>query len=138
MLLMVAAFYRGPPKSISRTRGVSFDDLIGEREQIVGNFDAERLGRPEIDHRLEFGRLQHREVGGFRAFENPRGVDPILPIRIGDTYAASKSDPTKSTAPKRRPRRGSVQEWPLVWNYAEMSFLDSRKRRRKNTYVAVA
>jgi hypothetical protein len=61
-----------------------FDHLVRERKQIVGNFDAERLGRLEIDHGLEFGRLQHRKVGGFRAFENPRGVDPILPIRIGD------------------------------------------------------
>jgi hypothetical protein len=25
-----------------------------------------------------------------------------------------KSSPTKSTAPNRRPGRGSVQEWPLL------------------------
>ena len=67
----------------------SFDHLVGEREQIVGDFDAERLRGPEVDHRLELGRLQDRQVSGLCTVENLRGVDAILAISIGniDTVA---------------------------------------------------
>jgi hypothetical protein len=40
-----------------------FDHLVGEREQLVGNFKAERLCGFEVDDQLEFGRLQNRKVG---------------------------------------------------------------------------
>jgi hypothetical protein len=33
------------------------DHLVGEREQIVGDFDAECLRGLEVDHELELGRL---------------------------------------------------------------------------------
>src|SRR5262249_52886118 len=41
------------------------------------------LGGAEIDHKLELGRLHHRQVGGFCAFENASGIDASLTIRIG-------------------------------------------------------
>src|SRR6266567_2274603 len=41
----------------------SLDHLVGEREHIVGDRDAERLCGLEIDDKLELGGLQHRQVG---------------------------------------------------------------------------
>jgi len=31
---------------------------------------------------LEFGRLQHRQIGGLGTFENPAGVNGRLAIRV--------------------------------------------------------
>src|ERR1700716_1926966 len=61
----------------------SFDHLVGEREQLVGNDDAERLGGLEIDYHLELSRLQHRQIGRLLALEDPAGVDTNLPHCIG-------------------------------------------------------
>src|SRR5215472_10736312 len=52
----------------------SLDHLVGEREQVVRDFDTERLGGPQIDHELKFGRPQHRQVRRLLAFENPSGI----------------------------------------------------------------
>jgi hypothetical protein len=38
----------------------SFDRLVGEREQIWRDFEAERLGRLKVDHKLEFAGLYDR------------------------------------------------------------------------------
>src|SRR5262249_32029682 len=67
-----------------------FDHLVGEREQIVRNFDSECLRGPEIDHHLEFGRLQNRQVTGLCTIENLRGVDAILAIAIGNIDAVAQ------------------------------------------------
>jgi hypothetical protein len=34
----------------SGPRAVSFDHLVGERQQLVWNLEAQRLGGPEVDH----------------------------------------------------------------------------------------
>jgi len=52
------------------TRGVSFDHLVGECEQLVRDLEAERLSRPEIDHEVKFRGLLNRQVGRLLAFEN--------------------------------------------------------------------
>src|SRR5262245_23753427 len=67
-----------------------FDHLVGEREQIVGDLEAERLGGPEVDHELELGRLQNRQVGGLGPLENVRGVDAVLPVGVGDADAVAE------------------------------------------------
>ena len=47
-----------------------FDHLVGEREQPIRHIEAERLGGLEVEHKLELGRLHHRQVRGLLAFEN--------------------------------------------------------------------
>jgi len=37
-----------------------FDDVVGKREQLVGNREAERLGRLEIEHKIYLGGADDR------------------------------------------------------------------------------
>src|SRR5262245_44448282 len=41
---------------------MSFDHLVGQRQQLVRDFEAERLRRPEVYDHLELGRQQHWQV----------------------------------------------------------------------------
>jgi hypothetical protein len=52
-----------------------FDHLVGQCQQLVGDFEAERLRGPEIDHEVKFRGLLDRHVGWPLAFENATGVD---------------------------------------------------------------
>ena len=55
-----------PKRHQSRSpHGRSLDNLVGTGEDRRRNGEAERLGRPEIDHQLEFRRLLDRQVPGF-------------------------------------------------------------------------
>jgi hypothetical protein len=72
------------------TRGVSFDHLVGEREQVVGNRDALRLRCLEIDGQLELVYLLHRQVGGRGTFENLDGIKPVLPVNLGEVLAVAQ------------------------------------------------
>src|SRR5580704_8520987 len=58
------------------------DHLVGEQLDRVGHLDAERPGRSQVDDELEFGRLQHRQVGGLRALEDFAGVDADLTMHV--------------------------------------------------------
>src|SRR5436309_14583933 len=44
----------------------SFDDLVGAREQAVGELDAERLGGGQVHHQIELGRLLDRNLARLR------------------------------------------------------------------------
>ena len=46
-----------------------FDHLVGAGEERRGHFEAERLGGFKIDYKLEFGWLQHRQVGRLLALK---------------------------------------------------------------------
>src|SRR5262249_61783621 len=60
---------------LSQQHSCSFDHLVGEREQPVGNLEAECLGNLEVDHKLKLGRLYDRQVSGLLALKNSRGID---------------------------------------------------------------
>jgi hypothetical protein len=47
-----------------------FDHLIGQQKEGFWNLESERLGGPEVDDQLEFGWLQHWQVGWLLAPEN--------------------------------------------------------------------
>src|SRR5262249_20310069 len=55
--------------------------------------EAEHLRGLEVDHKLEFGRLLDRKVGGGRSFENARDVDTGA-AEIVDRVAAITDEPT--------------------------------------------
>src|SRR5712692_4911554 len=56
------------------------DHFVGEREQRRRDFEAERFRGFEVDHELELGGLNYRQVGGLLALENPPGVNAGLAI----------------------------------------------------------
>src|SRR5262249_1438610 len=61
---------------------------VGERQHVVGEFDPERLRGLEVDHKLEFARLHDRQVGRFRAFENPAGINTTLTVALSEVGCA--------------------------------------------------
>jgi hypothetical protein len=52
-----------------------FDNLVGERQYLDGNFEPNRLGGLEVDDQLELGRLKHGQVAGLFALENSAGIN---------------------------------------------------------------
>jgi hypothetical protein len=51
-----------------------FDHLVGERKQLVGDFEAKRFRGPEIDYEVKFRGLLDRQVDWLLAFENAASV----------------------------------------------------------------
>src|SRR5215475_8739007 len=78
---------------LSQQHSCSFDHLVGEREQIVGDVDAERLGSLEIDHELEFGYLHDGQVTWLLAFENATNIEANLTVHVGDAGAVAHQAP---------------------------------------------
>jgi hypothetical protein len=66
---------------------VLLDHLIGRRQQCFRDGEAERLGGLEVDDEFEFGRLLHREIGWFVAFENAPSIGANLVVRIAEAAA---------------------------------------------------
>src|SRR6516164_244523 len=52
----------------------SFDHLVGQREQLVRHFEAERLGGLEIDGEFDLGRLLDRQIARLFALENASDI----------------------------------------------------------------
>src|SRR5262249_27068656 len=59
-------------------RASLLDHLVGARDNRGGNLQAECFRGLEVDHQVELSRLQHRQVGRLRAFENPTDIDAGL------------------------------------------------------------
>jgi hypothetical protein len=57
-----------------------FEDSVGATNQRVGDSDAQRLGRLQIDVQLDFRGLLNRQFGGPVALENPPGIDAGQPV----------------------------------------------------------
>ena len=53
----------------------SLDHLVGDRENVLRHLDTECARRLKVDDELEFGRLQHRQVGGLGALEDVARID---------------------------------------------------------------
>src|SRR5262245_20040206 len=60
----------------------SFDHLVGAGEQRRRHLKAERLGGPNIDYQLEFGRLYNWQVGCLFALENAADIDTHLTTHV--------------------------------------------------------
>ena len=90
-----------------------FDHLIGEREQLLGSLQAERLGCFQIDYQLEFGRRLHREVGWLGTLENAVDVPGRL-SRLFGIIAAIADQPTRlRTIGGKIDRRNAVSRGQL-------------------------
>jgi hypothetical protein len=59
------------------------DHLVGARKQRRRHGEPERFGGLEVDHQLELGRLENRQIGRLLALENPADIDAGLAIAFG-------------------------------------------------------
>src|SRR5262249_38453460 len=81
-----------------RTRAASLDHLVGEREQLIWNFEAERLGRHDTDDQLVLGWHLDRQVAWLCAPENGRHVmraGAAIGIGVACTVAHQTADQDK-------------------------------------------
>jgi hypothetical protein len=70
-------------KCQKRTFDSSFDHIVGERKQLGRNFETHLRGRVPVHDKLEFCRLQYRQVSNFFAPGNSAAVDTGLAITVG-------------------------------------------------------
>src|SRR5215471_15965831 len=75
-LSTVGKFHFEPPFT-------SFDHLVGLGEQCRRNIKAEGSRGPEVDYQLKAGRLHHRKLGWFFAFQDTARVDAYLATALG-------------------------------------------------------
>src|SRR5262249_18134637 len=108
-------------------RDVSLDHLVGASEQRRRHLEAERPGRLQIDHQLEFSRLHDWQFSRPRPFENSAGVDTgeAPSIRdagsVADQAAAGDGFARRIDSGDAMPRRqcnklatGLEKEWVLA------------------------
>jgi hypothetical protein len=93
----------------------SFDHLVGEREQLVWEIEAERLRCGEINDEIELGRLLDRDVRRLRPAQDfvrilggapDRGSAPTCRASnrgVGVLKASSRSARIPPTVPATRP-----------------------------------
>src|SRR6516165_5731922 len=64
--------------------------LVGEREKLVWNLEAKRLGGLEVDHRLVLGWRLYWNLGWFLALENTIDIGRGAPKIIGPVHAVGQ------------------------------------------------
>jgi hypothetical protein len=67
-----------------------FDHLVGAGEERRGHLKAERLRGLHVQDELEFGRLQHRQIGWSRTVENKADIMSDLAIPISKIGAVTQ------------------------------------------------
>src|SRR5499427_448413 len=67
---------------LSQQHSCSFNHLVGQGDQRWREFEAVRLRRLEVEHHLELGWLQDREVCWFFALKDAAGIDADLTIHV--------------------------------------------------------
>jgi hypothetical protein len=70
---------RRAPRSTARC---SFEQLVGAAGQGKRDRDAKRLGRPEVNDKLDFRHLLDRQLRRLLSFENASGKDAELAIDV--------------------------------------------------------
>src|SRR5262249_16531037 len=93
---------------LSQQHSCSLDHLVGEREQLVGNGQAERLGGLEVDHQFEFCWLQHRQIGGLGALQKATRVNSRLTVGILDAGAVTDESARSDVFAQRVDSRNPV------------------------------
>src|SRR5215472_4628440 len=74
---------------LSQQHSCSFDDLVGKREQLGRNFDAQCLCGGEVDDQIESSPEIDRQVAGLFALENSADVDTGAAISIRLTWSVA-------------------------------------------------
>jgi hypothetical protein len=101
-------FAAQPHSGLHRREARSFDHLVGEREHIGRNFEAERLCGIEVDDKFELGGLHHRQVRWLFTPDNLARVDADLTICIDKAGAIADqaaSDGKSATKVSSKPMR---------------------------------
>src|SRR5262249_18890193 len=120
------------------------DHLVGEREQLIWNIEAEPLRCLQINDQLELGRLLYRDVARLRSTKNPvhdvGGAPPqVLKVRsVG--HQTSHFDVFSSTMHRRQsldqrqgiePTSVAAHEWVAQDIHRVDPTLESRERGRE-------
>src|SRR5262249_9635319 len=75
--------------SCSAARVSLFDHFVRDGHYPWRQLDAEHSGRLKVDDELEFGRLQHWQVGGFGPFKDAAGIDADLTKSVPEVGAVA-------------------------------------------------
>src|SRR5262249_61952413 len=65
----------------------SLDHLVGEREQLLGNCQAERLGGRQVKDEIEFGRLLDWDIARLRPAQNLVGEFSGATVKVGQIWS---------------------------------------------------
>ena len=72
---------------------ISSNYFVRPRQHIRRNRQADLLGGFQIDDKLEFRRLLHREIGGLSAFKDLVHIGSGAPVQVGIAHAVAHEPP---------------------------------------------
>ena len=67
-----------------------FDNFVGANKERARNGQAESVGRFNVEHQFELGRLQDRHFCRFRTFQNLSNVLSRLAVHPADAWAVAR------------------------------------------------